>query len=895
LLGHHLVTDIQRITVPNPGGAAMSFSSSSRERAIRRKKTTSVAAVLGSLSAAVAFVAAAGSVQAAPTAAGAGLAAGPTLAVGAPAPVPQGAVRIGTEPAGAVLHLDVILQPRDPAALTRYATQVATPGSPFYHDYLPRGAFASAFGPTATAIRAVRASLTAIGLRPGKITANHLSFPVTATAATVERAFRTTIGTFRLAGGGHGYANTSALRLPASAAPYVQAVAGLDSLVRLAPLLAKPSQVHVTRSGQKIIPQDNTGGPKPCQSALNEQASIYSSNGGTKWVLTADQMAYDYEFSPLYKSGDFGKGQTVAIVELGDSNSTRDIADYQSCYGTHVPVAYENIDGFKNSGAGEGEAALDIETVAVMAPGVHIVVYRSAGSNNAQWYDTFGTVAIQDIARTESVSYGLCESLFPTKLASALNVIFEQQAVQGQTVLISSGDTGSEGCLRPEPGKRSLLSAEFPASDPFVLSVGGTSITSPNPVPRQLELVWNDAFDGNGAGGGGRSAFFAEPSYQRAFGIKSNVRQVPDVSGDADPETGYLIVHKGGWLQVGGTSASTPLWAALMALTDSKCSSSPVGFVNPLMYYVASPAVKAIVLNDIVTNTSYPGNVSNDYTGLGGGEYPVLPGYDMATGLGTPIGGVLSQQLCKFSAEPGGYRVATAKGNVYSFNAAYHGSLSGKKLAARVAGIADDPANNGYWLVTAKGSVSGFGVSAHGSAKNPASPVVGIAATPNGKGYWLVTAKGHVYAFDALFRGSVKGSLASPVVGIAADPFTGGYWVVTAKGKVYAFDAGNYRGKSLSGVTGIAADTARQGYWLVTSKGSVHGFNVNSLGSMPVGNLFGNVVGITGDHATGGYWLVTRYGIVAGFGATVHGVSTSFSSSNPVVGIAGTHQPQAFA
>ena len=871
----------------------MSYGTSTRGPGARRRKVTGVAAVLGSLSAAVAFLAAAGSVQASTAETGAALIAGPTRPVVPATHAPGGTVRIGAEPAARVLHIDVILQPRNPAELTSYATEVATPGSPVYHDYLPKGEFASVFGPTAAAISSVRSALRALGLKPGSISANHLSIHVTATAGAIERAFRTTLSAYRLAGGRIGYANSSAVRLPATIAPYVQAVAGLNDLARLQPLLAKPSSAGVVKSRPKIIPQVKTGGPQPCKSALNEQESIYTGSSESQWVLTADQMAFAYDFSPLYKSGDFGKGQTVAIVELGESNSTADVAAYQKCYGTKVPVSYQNIDGFKNSGFGEGEAALDIETVAVMAPGVHIDVYRGPSTTNG-WYDTFGTVAIQDVARTESVSYGLCEadfnSIFGSQLASAMNVIFEQQAVQGQTVLISAGDDGSEGCLRITPTKKSQLSAEFPGSDPFVLSVGGTSVVSPNPAERPAEVVWNDGYDGDGAGGGGESQFFAEPSWQKSFGVSSGgSRAEPDVSADADPETGYLIKYKGGWLQVGGTSAAAPLWASLMALTDNRCSSSPVGFVSPLMYYVASKKVKAIVLNDIVTNASYPNNDSNDYTGDGGGQYPVLSGYDMATGLGSPIGATLEQQLCKFSAESGGYRVVTAKGNVYSFNAAGHGSLAGKKLASKVVGIADDPANNGYWLVTAKGAVSGFDAATHGSAKNPASPVVGIAATSNGKGYWLVTAKGHVYAFNAPSHGSVKGKLASPVVGIAADPFTGGYWVVTAKGKVYAFDAGSYKGKSLSNVTAISADPAKQGYWLVTSKGAVYGFNVSSLGSMPVGNLFGNVIGIAGDRASGGYWAVTKLGNVSGFGAVIHGSTSDLSSSNPAVGIASTH------
>ncbi|HET7017032.1 MAG TPA: S53 family peptidase [Streptosporangiaceae bacterium] len=858
-------------------------------------------ALIGSGSAAVAFLASAGAVRAAPAATPSTARPGPSVALaGATATVPPGATRLGPERSASVVHLDVVLSPRDPAALTRYATQVATPGSPLYHDYLPKGAFASVFGPTRAAIATVRTALTSVGLHPGKISANHLAIPVTATASQVESALGIKLDRYRLAGGHVGYLNRTAPRLPASAAPYVESIIGLDTLIRMRPLLTKPSKATGGRAWARgtVQPQDATGGPQPCTAAVNVQNGIITASGGASWVLTADQLAFDYEFGGQvanlpYQKGDFGKGQTIGIIELGESNLTSDISNFQNCYGTNAPVSYLNIDGFKPKGAGEGEAALDIETVASLAPEANIVVYRGP-SNGTGWYDTFGTAAAADVAQVESVSYGLCEAAFGQllgkNLAGALNVIFEQQAVQGQTVLVSSGDTGSEGCLRVAPKQPGLLSTEFPGSDPFVLSVGGTSILSSDPVARNAEVVWNDSPTQDGAGGGGESAFFTEPSYQKSFGISDgNTRGVPDVSADADPESGYLVFWNGGWIQIGGTSAAAPLWAALMALTNAECPSSPVGFVNPAIYFAASPKVKAIVANDIIKQQGFDFNDTNDYTGKSG-QYPVLTGYDLATGVGSPVGGPLATQLCKTSTQAGGYRLAAADGHVYSFHTAGYGSVKNPK--SKVVGIADDPKTNGYWVVTAKGAVSAFHAPFHGSAKNPSSPIVGIAADNNGTGYWLVTAKGHVYALGAPSHGSVTGTLASPVVGIAADPFTSGYWVVTAKGKVYAFAAGNYKGKSLSKVTAIAADPAKQAYWLVTSNGHVYGFNVNSQGSMPAGNLFGNITAIAGDPASGGaggYWLTTTFGLVAAFNAEIHGAHPFQTTKNPIVGIASTH------
>ena len=583
---------------------------------------------------------------------------------------------LGSSEAPASCTSTFVLSPRDPAALTRYATQVATPGSPLYHDYLPKGEFPSVFGPTRAAIATVRSALTSIGLHPGQISANHLSIPVTATSSQVESAFGIKLDRYRLAGGHVGYLNRTAPRLPASAAPYVESIIGLDTLIRMQPLLTKPTKATGGRNEArgKVQPQDATDGPQPCNEAVNVQNNIIDGSGGAAWVLTADQLAFDYEIGPqIYQKGDLGKGQTIGIIELGESDLNSDISHFQNCYGTNAPVSYLNIDGFKPKGAGEGEAALDIETVASLAPEANIVVYRGP-SNGTGWYDTFGTAAAADTAEVESVSYGLCEAAFGQllgkNLAGALNVIFEQQAVQGQTVLVSSGDTGSEGCLRVDSKQPGLLNVEFPGSDPFVLSIGGTGILSSDPVAHNAEVVWNDSPTMDGAGGGGESEFFAEPSYQKAFGVSDgNTRGVPDVSADADPESGYLVFWDGSWIQIGGTSASAPLWAALMALTNAECPSSPVGFVNPAIYFAASPKVKAVVANDITKQQGFGFNDTNDYTGKSG-QYPVLTGYDLATGVGSPRGGALATQLCKTSTQAGGYRLVSADGHVYSFHTA---------------------------------------------------------------------------------------------------------------------------------------------------------------------------------------------------------------------------------
>lgn len=771
-------------------------------------------------------------------------------------------------PSSTKVSIDVVLQPRNPAALSQYATQVATPASPLYHRYITAAQFPELFGPTSAAITSVYAALKAAGLRPGKISADHLSIPVTATAGQLQSAFGTTLASYRLAGGRTGFANTTAPKLPATIASSVQAVIGLDNLVQMHSFLVKSAlpAKPVTASANEL-----TGGPQPCAAAAN--------TGG----LTADRLAFSYQFSGLYKSGDFGQGVNVGIVEFNEPNRPSDIAAYQSCYGTHAKVTYLKVDGFHKSGVGEGEAALDIETVIGLAPRAHIFVYRAPNTGKAA-FDIYRAIVDQDRVRVISESFGLCEHFEGARAARAVTVLYEQAAVQGQTIVASSGDQGSESCFGNDPGDpatRKLLNANFPASDPLVLGVGGTRLV--NVATRPGEVVWNDGIrSGEGATGGGKSRIFSMPSYQKSFlHFKKGVREVPDVSADADPVTGYVYRYNGRFGVIGGTSAAAPLWAALIALTDSKCSASPMGWVNPLIYFTASPKVKAVVLNDITKQKGFPHNVNNDYTGKNHGQYPVKKGYDMATGTGTPVGATLATELCHFGSEAHGYWMASSTGRVFAFHAPFHGSLAGKHLGSKVVAIAGDTHTGGYYLVTAKGKVSAFGAPFHGSVKHPNGTVVGIAVDKSGTGYWVVTSTGHVYAFNAKFHGQAH---SSHVVGIALDRQTGGYWIANSGGRVFAFDAGHFKGKKLSGITGIASDPKKQAYWLVNSKGHVFGFNVNARGSMPAN--VGKVIGIAGAGATGGYWLATVTGHVGAFDATWHGDHPS--AKTKIIGIAGS-------
>jgi hypothetical protein len=548
---------------------------------------------------------------------------------------PAGSKVIGSLSPTARLSVTIALKPRDPAGLGSYATEVSTPGSSVYHHYLTVAQFRRRFAPATSEVRALDTELRSRGLVGRPVTRNGLAIPITGRASAIAHALSISFERVRLASGRVAYANTAAAQFPASVAGDVQAVLGLDSLTRAVPLGIHSPAAHGGHGRDK--PHVVTGGPQPCSAAV--------SDGDTYAAHTADELASAYRFSNLYGAGDMGGGQTVALFEL-EPYSTSDISTYQSCYGTSTSVSNVAVDGGAGSGAGSGEAALDIEDLIGLAPQVSVRVYEGPNSNTGL-YDTYNQIVSDDVAKVISTSWGECESAEVATNAQSENTLFEEAATQGQSVLAAAGDSGSTDC------GGSTLAVDDPASQPYVTGVGGTTLSAVGPPP--TESVWNDGKRG-GAGGGGISSRWKMPSYQSATASSLNVvsanssgvpcgaasdsycREVPDVSADANENTGYVIYYKGSWTAFGGTSAAAPLWAALTALSDASnaCHGKSVGFANPALYSAAADTYT----NDFNDITSGTNSLS------GSGLYPAGAGYDMASGLGTPVGSGLPDALC---------------------------------------------------------------------------------------------------------------------------------------------------------------------------------------------------------------------------------------------------------
>jgi hypothetical protein len=589
--------------------------------------------------------------------------------------LPSGTRNLGAASATKTISGAVALAPRNPAALQRAAAEVSNPRSPNYRHYIAKGAFAAQFGPTTATINAVKSTLAASHLAVTSVSGNGLLVHFTGSVAAADSAFRTTIANVRLANGRTGIETTKPLSFPASIAHQVTSVIGLDTLLRPATTLEHATHPAAVKPVTHKLPAAAPGAPSAC-AAASAGASAF---GG----LTDDQIAHSYGVDGLYKAGDTGAGQTIAVFEL-EPFSTTDLAAFDTCYYGATQAAamasrlsVTNVDGGSGTGEGSGESILDVDDVSGLAPGANIHVYEAPNTNTGSM-DMYNEIVQSDTAQVISTSWAFCEqdeiNLEPGYI-NVENDVFQQAALQGQTLFASSGDAGSDACAyHATVPFAPTLSTSDPASQPFVTGVGGTTITNAKNTP--TEQVWNDGSIGGGAGGGVSSVWGA-PAWQQGFldtaAASSAVtagltpcsqsangglcREVPDVSAQADEYTGGISVYAaefGGWTTFGGTSSSTPLWAAMTAdiNASSGCvANGRVGFASPALYAVASvPAEYAASFNDVTAG-------NNDvYDLFNGALFAAHTGYDMGSGLGTPElttasgGAGLAANLCALSA-----------------------------------------------------------------------------------------------------------------------------------------------------------------------------------------------------------------------------------------------------
>ena len=337
-----------------------------------------------------------------------------------------------------------------------------------------------------------------------------------------------------------------------------------------------------------------------------------------------------YQFPAVPSSG-LG---CLGLVELGGGYEASSLAAYFTQLGLPVPqVANVPVMGGANLPSGDpqgpdGEVTLDIEVAGALAPGARIAAYFAP--NTDQGFLAAIQAATHDlVARPQvlSISWGGPEPGWPPGVRTAFEHAFEDAALAGITVCVAAGDSGSSDGMTD-----GLAHVDYPAASPLVLACGGTRLSTAG-GRISSEVVWNDLPAG-GATGGGVSRAIPLPAWQSGAGVPPDVdpgrfrgRGVPDVAGNADPETGYRVLVDGQAAVFGGTSAVAPLWGALLLVCSAQLGRR-LGFLNPLIYSQISAE-----------------GAFRDITQGDNGAYLAGVGWDACSGWGSPVGGALLQAL----------------------------------------------------------------------------------------------------------------------------------------------------------------------------------------------------------------------------------------------------------
>jgi hypothetical protein len=552
-----------------------------------------------------------------------------------PPPLPTGALPLGSVSGGQQVTFEVVLAPRDTQGLNALLAGLYNPSSAEYHQWLAPGAFDAQFGPSSATVDATLAWLHRLGFQTHVGTG--FTVEATGSASDVGSALGVSFERYRLSGGRAVFATSDTPQVPSVLSPLISSIVGLNNVPAETPLLTQVPKGKLSRPGLGSVPAVGAEAPQ-AQPACAAASDLANQNGG----YTPATLGAAYEVPSLVSAGFSGLGERLAVYELAPSSSS-DISTFESCFGLHDTLNVVNVDGGGTPDAGgTAEADLDVEQLATQAPGVTSITSYEGPNDTMGAYDTAASIVNTDTAKFVSDSWGICEANNPLSgpgSIASVDVLLEQAASQGQAVFTAAGDAGSEDCYPETSG----LGVDYPSSSPWVTAVGGTSRSLDG-----TETVWNGCqgvtagsgcADGDGAGGGGTSAFDAKPVWQAGLTSPagasclangSNCREVPDVSADAGVPVAFFT--DGGWDLFVGTSIGAPLMAAIWADRSSECGVTSPGDAAATLYQLAASGATGGGFNDITSG-------DNDLSGTNGGLYQATTGYDLASGLGSVFAG----------------------------------------------------------------------------------------------------------------------------------------------------------------------------------------------------------------------------------------------------------------
>jgi subtilase family serine protease len=617
--------------------------------------------------------------------------------------------QVAPAPAAKSVTARVYLAPRNPSGLDKALAAVSDPSSASYAKYLTPAQYRAQYGATPAAAAKVAAWLRQSGLKVSAPQQNSRYLGVTGSVVSAERAFGTNLGIFRHDGGTY-QAPAAAVTVPRDLAPYVLTVTGLDEAparvktqvdvgkaqpaaatpaattpAATKPAAAKPAASSVYPAGYRTA--------KPC-SLWYGQLKASTKAGGKVALPAFEGVTPPYAvcgYVPNQLRGAYGapagltgKGVTVAVIDAYLSPTLeKDANQYAKNTGTPVFAADQFNTLVPSGGYTDQDAcgapdwsteqSLDIEAVHGFAPGAKVIYTAGRSCSDTDLFDAQAAVVDDNRASIVSLSYGDLESTETGVQAALDTALFKQAALQGIGFYIASGDNGDEVI---SAGKKQV---DTSGNNPYATAVGGTSLAIGQGGQYSFEAGWGThryvlSADGKswvtpsfyGGAGGGTSALFASPSYQRGVvypGAPAG-RGVPDVAMDADPNTGMISgvtqefpegVHYDQY-RVGGTSLAAPLFAAAQALA-SQSLKVRLGFANPRLYAIerkqlaSKAAAVTLPFHDVTPAYDNVVNARADYvnslTAAGGLTYTIRTfdddtslatrkGWDHVTGIGSP-------------------------------------------------------------------------------------------------------------------------------------------------------------------------------------------------------------------------------------------------------------------
>lgn len=499
-------------------------------------------------------------------------------------------------PANMLISGTLYFRLKNESTLDELLREQQNPTSENYQKWLTPTQFGEKFGVSKDVYQMAISWLENSNIKVTQSWSNRLRLDFQASVSTLQKAFQTQIQLFELDNQIY-YANSQTNYLPSNLALEIMDVK-LNSF-----LFTEPS---LKRQPQDILPTVIDRG---------------------RFAIGPQDLHVAYNFKPLFANGIEGQGQKIGIIarsdfDMSDVNTYRDLFKLPAVNIVKIPAGGEIID---RGGIETLEVLLDTQLSGAAAPKADIQVVIADRDSEIDQSLTYFLNVLPD-TKILSISFGACEKFLFPQFVAIFNNLYKQAAAQGQTVFVSSGDRGANDC-----GDGQSLQVNGLASSPFIVGVGGTSLmvesdANGNVTAYQDEQVWQGS-------GGGISVMFPRPDFQTLAGITQTGRTVPDVSLLADfSRPGFFVVESGVTRVIGGTSASAPVWAGILALTNQFSKTDGFGNANHRIYQLGkqqetSASPRSLFFNDITVGNNSGG-------GLDG--YQARPGYDLATGWGTP-------------------------------------------------------------------------------------------------------------------------------------------------------------------------------------------------------------------------------------------------------------------